>query len=80
MHAIRSAALALVLPLLGGCLLFPLDSATAEGYAAAEIGRDLGLSPATVESDRARAMRKLGVTTRPELVAFALRSGWLARG
>jgi two-component system response regulator NreC len=50
---------------------------TAEGYTAAEIGERLLLSAKTVETYRARAARKLGLTHRSELVRFALRAGLL---
>jgi two-component system response regulator NreC len=50
---------------------------TAEGYTAAEIGEKLFLSAKTVETYRARTARKLGLTRRPDLVRFALRTGLL---
>ncbi len=43
------------------------------GHTSAEIADLLGLSSRTVETQRARIYRKLGVTTRAELVQFALR-------
>jgi two-component system response regulator NreC len=42
------------------------------GHTSAEIADTLGLSRRTVETHRARTMRKLGVATRAELVAYAL--------
>jgi two-component system, NarL family, response regulator NreC len=45
------------------------------GHTSAEIATELQLSPRTVETHRARLMRKLGVTTRAELVTYALRRG-----
>lgn len=50
---------------------------TAEGYSAQEIGERLFLSPKTVETYRERAMHKLGLRRRADLVHYALRSGLL---
>jgi DNA-binding NarL/FixJ family response regulator len=50
---------------------------TAEGYTAVQAGGMLSLSPKTVETYRHRAMQKLGLTNRAELVRYALRSGLL---
>lgn len=50
---------------------------TAQGYTAAQIGERLFLSPKTVETYRARAMRKLNLSTRAELIALGLRTGLL---
>jgi DNA-binding NarL/FixJ family response regulator len=50
---------------------------TAEGYDAREIGERLYLSGKTVETYRRRAMEKLGLQTRAELVRYALRHGLL---
>jgi len=50
---------------------------SARGHTAAEIGEKLFLSPKTVETYRARAMRKLGIESRSELVALAIRAGLL---
>jgi DNA-binding NarL/FixJ family response regulator len=50
---------------------------TAEGYSAQEIGDRLILSPKTVETYRERAMHKLGLRRRADLVHYALRSGLL---
>lgn len=47
------------------------------GHTSVEIARKLRLSPRTVETHRARIHRKLGLTTRAELVAYALRRGLL---
>jgi DNA-binding NarL/FixJ family response regulator len=49
----------------------------AQGLTAAEIGKKLFLSPKTVETYRSRSLRKLGLETRAELVAFAQRTGIL---
>jgi len=51
---------------------------SAQGYTAAQAGERLFLSPKTVETYRSRAMRKLGLETRADLVAFALRIGLLS--
>lgn len=53
---------------------------TAEGYDAREIGKKLFLSPKTVETYRRRAMEKLGLQSRAELVRYALRHGLLQPG
>jgi len=50
---------------------------TAEGYDARDIGERLYLSPKTVETYRRRAMEKLGLQNRAELVRYALRHGLL---
>ncbi len=50
---------------------------TAEGYSAQEVGERLFLSPKTVETYRERAMQKLGLRRRADLVHYALRSGLL---
>lgn len=50
---------------------------TAEGYSAQEIGERLFLSPKTIETYRERAMHKLGLRRRADLVQYALRSGLL---
>jgi DNA-binding NarL/FixJ family response regulator len=46
-----------------------------EGKSAASIARKLHLSPRTVETYKARLMRKLGLTDLPALVKFAVRHG-----
>ena len=51
---------------------------TAEGYTAQQGGDLLSLSPKTVETYRHRAMQKLGLTNRAELVRYALRAGLLS--
>ena len=51
----------------------------AAGLPNKEVAFRLGVSPRTVEGHRARAMRKLGVRTLPELVRLLLASdpeGW----
>lgn len=47
------------------------------GHTSVEIAHQLHLSPRTVETHRARIHRKLGLATRAELVAYALRRGLL---
>jgi two-component system response regulator NreC len=51
---------------------------TAEGYTAQQAAEILSLSPKTVETYRHRAMQKLGLTNRAELVRYALRAGLLS--
>lgn len=50
---------------------------TAEGYSSSEVGKKLFLSPKTVDTYRARIMKKLGLGHRSDLVRFALRHGLL---
>jgi len=50
---------------------------TAEGHTAQQAAEILSLSPKTVETYRHRAMQKLGLTNRAELVSYALRAGLL---
>jgi two-component system response regulator NreC len=50
---------------------------TAEGYSAQQAADQLSLSVKTVETYRHRAMQKLGLTNRAELVQYALRAGLL---
>jgi DNA-binding NarL/FixJ family response regulator len=50
---------------------------TAEGYDARDIGERLYLSAKTVETYRRRAMEKLGMQSRAELVRYALQHGLL---
>ena len=50
---------------------------TALGYNSREVGEQLSLSPKTVETYRLRAMEKLGLEHRAELIQFALRAGIL---
>ncbi len=50
---------------------------TAEGNTAQQAADILSLSPKTVETYRHRAMQKLGLTNRAELVRYALRAGLL---
>jgi two-component system response regulator NreC len=50
---------------------------TAMGYTSREIGLDLSISPKTVDTYRQRAMEKLEIENRPDLIRFALKSGLL---
>jgi two-component system response regulator NreC len=50
---------------------------TAMGYTSREIGERLALSPKTVDTYRERAMIKLQIERRVDIVQFALRSGLL---
>lgn len=50
----------------------------ARGYTNQEIADKLSLSVKTVETYRARAMEKLGLTSRAALVRYALEKGWLS--
>jgi DNA-binding NarL/FixJ family response regulator len=50
---------------------------TAEGFSSSEVGKKLFLSPKTVDTYRARIMKKLGLGHRSDLVRFALRHGLL---
>jgi DNA-binding NarL/FixJ family response regulator len=49
----------------------------ARGLTAKEVASSLGISPRTLETYKARAMSKLALQTRAELIRYALRSGWL---
>ncbi|MCS6826357.1 MAG: response regulator transcription factor [Caldilinea sp.] len=48
------------------------------GYTAAQIGEKLVLSPKTVETYRTRIMEKLNLSSRPDLVQYALKRGLLS--
>jgi two-component system response regulator NreC len=47
------------------------------GHTSVEVAEQLGLSPRTIETHRARIHRKLGVVSRAELVRYALQRGML---
>jgi DNA-binding NarL/FixJ family response regulator len=49
----------------------------ARGHTSKEMAHALGLSPRTLETYKARAMTKLNLRTRADLIRYALRSGWL---
>ncbi len=48
-----------------------------QGYSNKDIATQLSLSVKTVETYRARALEKLGLTSRSALVRYALEHGWL---
>lgn len=50
---------------------------TAQGLTSKEMATTLGLSPRTLETYKARAMGKLNLHSRADLVRYALRCGWL---
>lgn len=50
----------------------------AQGFSNKEIGAQLDISVKTVETHKLRAMDKLGLKSRADVVQFALRNGWLA--
>ena len=50
---------------------------TAQGHTSKEMALALGLSPRTLETYKARAMDKLQLHSRADLVRYALRCGWL---
>jgi DNA-binding NarL/FixJ family response regulator len=49
----------------------------ARGHTSKEMAELLGISPRTLETYKARAMSKLSLRTRADLIRYALRSGWL---
>lgn len=51
--------------------------ALAAGHSARDIGASLGISVRTLETYRARAMEKLGLKTRVDIVRHAVQQGWL---
>jgi two-component system response regulator NreC len=51
---------------------------SAYGYTSDEIARSLSLSSRTVDSVRARLMQRLGLSSRAELVRYALKRGLMA--
>lgn len=53
---------------------------TAAGHSNKEIAVRLELSVKTVETYRARAMEKLGLRSRADLVRYAVQQGWLQDG
>ena len=52
-------------------------SLVAKGYTNKEVGELLSISPRTVETHKARVMEKLDLSTRRELIQFALQRGLL---
>lgn len=51
---------------------------TALGYATKEIARSMAIGNKSVETYRSRALEKLGLKSRAEIVQFALSEGWLS--
>jgi DNA-binding NarL/FixJ family response regulator len=51
----------------------------AYGHTNKEIASALGITVKTVETHKTNVMQKLGLTSRAELVRFALNQGWLQR-
>jgi DNA-binding NarL/FixJ family response regulator len=51
----------------------------AEGLTMKEMAQQLSLSPRTLETYRARALEKLELKTRAELVRYAIQCGWLTQ-
>jgi DNA-binding NarL/FixJ family response regulator len=49
----------------------------ARGHTSKEMAESLGISPRTLETYKARAMSKLELRTRADLIRYAMRSGWL---
>jgi DNA-binding NarL/FixJ family response regulator len=49
----------------------------AEGHAVKDIAATLAISTRTLETYRSRAMEKLGLKTRADIVRYALQRGWL---
>jgi two-component system response regulator NreC len=50
---------------------------SAMGFTSREIGEKLALSPKTVDTYRERAMQKLQIESRSDIIRFALRAGLL---
>lgn len=51
----------------------------AQGYAMKEIAASLDISARTLETYKTRAMEKLGLKARPDIVRYARQRGWLDR-
>lgn len=49
----------------------------ARGHTSKEMAESLGISSRTLETYKARAMSKLELRTRADLIRYAMRSGWL---
>ncbi|MEO6598723.1 MAG: LuxR C-terminal-related transcriptional regulator [Polyangiaceae bacterium] len=52
----------------------------ATGLTMKEMAQQLALSTRTLETYRARALEKLDLKTRAELVRYAISCGWLGSG
>jgi DNA-binding CsgD family transcriptional regulator len=49
----------------------------ARGHTSKEMAESLGISPRTLETYKARAMAKLDLRTRADLIRYAMKAGWL---
>ncbi len=49
----------------------------ARGFSNKEIAAQLDLSSKTVETYKARSLEKLGLSSRSDLVSYAVQRGWL---
>lgn len=49
----------------------------ARGHTSKEMSEKLGISPRTLETYKSRAMAKLTLRNRADLIRYAMRSGWL---
>ena len=49
----------------------------ARGHTSKEMAEQLGISPRTLETYKGRAMAKLDLRTRADLIRYAVRLGWL---
>lgn len=49
---------------------------TAFGYSCKEIARQINISPKSAETYKARAVAKLGLENRADIIRFAVRQGW----
>lgn len=49
----------------------------AQGFTSKEMSAQLGISPRTLETYKARAMAKLSLSSRADLIRYALQAGWL---
>ncbi len=52
----------------------------AQGFTSKEMAARLDLSPRTLETYKARAMAKLNLRSRADLIRYAMRAGWLRDG
>ena len=49
------------------------------GYSTREIAEKLDLSPKTVETHKSNGMQKLNISSRREIISYAMLKGWLQR-
>ncbi|MEP7337888.1 MAG: response regulator transcription factor [Acidobacteriota bacterium] len=52
----------------------------ARGYKSCEIAERLGIAPKTVETHRARGMKRLNLHSRANVVEYGIKQGWLNEG